>query len=47
MIACHLLNLGYYHGQKIQWDPAQNNFAGGTGDAQWLTRDYRGAWKVA
>jgi predicted dehydrogenase len=45
--ACHLLNLAYYHGQKIQWDPATNNFAGGTGEASWLTRDYRDAWKVA
>lgn len=45
--ACHLLNLGYYHGKKIQWDPAKNNFAGGTGDASWLTREYRGQWKVA
>lgn len=44
---CHLINLAYYHGQKIQWDPAKNNFAGGTGDASWLTREYRGEWKVA
>ncbi len=45
--ACHLLNFAYYHGQKFQWNPATNTFAGGTGDAKWLTRDYRGAWKVA
>jgi hypothetical protein len=44
--ACHLTNLAYWHGQKIQWDPAKNNFTGGTGDAKWLTRDYRGEWKV-
>ncbi|MEI9898358.1 MAG: Gfo/Idh/MocA family oxidoreductase [Chthoniobacter sp.] len=43
---CHLINLAYYHGQKIQWDPAKNHFAGGTGDPAWLTREYRGAWKV-
>ena len=44
---CHLLNLGYYHGQRIQWDPATNNFTGGTGDPKWLTREYRDPWKVA
>lgn len=45
-IACHLMNLAYYHGQKIEWDPAKNAFAGGTGKPEWLTRDYRGEWKV-
>jgi predicted dehydrogenase len=44
--ACHLTNLAYWHGQRIAWDPAKNTFADGTGDAKWLTRDYRGAWKV-
>jgi hypothetical protein len=43
---CHLVNLAYRHGQKIQWDPAKLAFAGGTGKAEWLTRDYRGDWKV-
>ncbi len=45
--ACHLLNFAYYHGQKFKWDPAKNTFASKTGDAKWLARDYRGAWKVA
>ena len=45
-ICCHLMNLAYYHGQKIAWDPAKNAFASGTGDPAWLTRDYRGDWKV-
>ncbi|MDB6156143.1 MAG: Oxidoreductase domain protein, partial [Chthoniobacteraceae bacterium] len=44
---CHLANLAYYHGQKLQWNPAANSFAGGTGDPSWLTRPYRGEWKVA
>jgi hypothetical protein len=47
VIACHLTGLAYYHGKKFQWDPAKSDFAGGTGDAQWLTREYRGQWKVA
>ena len=45
-ICCHLMNLAYYHGQKLKWDPAKNVFTGGTGDASWLTREYRGPWKV-
>ena len=43
---CHLVNLAYRHGQKIQWDPAKRDFAGGTGKPDWLTREYRGNWKV-
>ena len=46
VICCHLMNLAYYHGQKFQWDPAKFDFAGGTGDAKWLTREYRSPWKV-
>ena len=45
-ICCHLLNLGYLHGQKIEWNPAQLTFAQGTGDPKWLTRDYRSPWQV-
>jgi hypothetical protein len=40
-ICCHLMNLAYYHGQKLKWDPANFAFLGGMGDPQWLTRDYR------
>ena len=43
---CHLVNLAYRHGQKIQWDPAKRDFTGGTGKAEWHTREYRGNWKV-
>lgn len=43
---CHLVNLAYRYGQKIQWDPAKLDFAGGTGKPEWLTREYRGNWKV-
>ena len=45
-ICCHLLNLVYYHGQKIKWDPAKFAFADGTGDPAWLTRNYRSPWTV-
>jgi len=43
---CHLVNFAYRYGQKIQWDPAKLDFAGGSGKAEWLTREYRGNWKV-
>lgn len=46
VIACHLMNFAYYHGQSFKWNPAENQFAGGTGDAGWLARPMRGDWKV-
>jgi hypothetical protein len=45
-ICCHLMNLAYAHRQPIKWDPAQLNFAPGSGDPKWLTRDYRSPWQV-
>ena len=45
-ICCHLMNLAYAHRTKIDWDPEKLQFAKGSGDAKWLTRDYRGPWKV-
>jgi predicted dehydrogenase len=45
-ICCHLLNLAYLHQQKLEWNPDQFTFANHTGDAKWLTRDYRAPWKV-
>jgi len=44
-IACHLLNQTYYNQTAIAWDPKKNTFAKG-GDPKWLTRNYRGQWKV-
>jgi predicted dehydrogenase len=46
VICCHLMNLAYLHHQKIAWQPEQNAFAKGTGNAKWLTRDYRSPWQV-
>ena len=45
-IACHLMNQAYYHGETLKWDPVKNEFTGDTGDPTWLTREYRGPWKV-
>ena len=44
-IACHLLNQTYYNHTEIKWNPKKNTFAAG-GDSSWLTRNYRGDFKV-
>ena len=44
---CHLANLAYYHGQKMKWNPAKEQFIGGAGDNKWLDVAYRGPWKLA
>jgi hypothetical protein len=44
---CHLVNLAYYHGEKFQWDPSANQFAAGTGKAEWLDVPRRAPWKLA
>ena len=43
---CHLVNLAYYHGQSMKWDPEKNQFAGGTGKKEWLDIPHRDSWKV-
>jgi predicted dehydrogenase len=45
VISCHLMNFAYWHGAKVGWDPKTHQFTRG-GDASWLTREYRGDWKV-
>ncbi len=44
---CHLVNLAYYHGQRMKWDPKKEKFTAGTGDKKWLDVPYRGPWKLA
>lgn len=44
---CSLVNLSYLHHQSIKWDPAHERFRDHTGEASWLTREYRRPWKVA
>ena len=43
---CHLANFAYHHGQIIKWDPAREQFVGGTGNRKWLDVSYRGPWKL-
>lgn len=45
-ISCHLMNMAYWYGASFGWDPIKHEFTKG-GDPKWLTREYRGEWKVA
>lgn len=45
-ICCHLMNQAYYNNAVIKWEPKSMTFAAGSGNPQWLTRDYRSPWKV-
>lgn len=44
---CHLVNLAYYHGKALKWDPREERFTDGTGDPAWLDVPHREPWKVA
>lgn len=44
---CHLVNLAYYHGKPIKWDPKKEKFAGGTGDPKWLDVPHRSPWEIS
>ena len=44
---CNLVNQTYFNHQIIKWDPATESFVDGTGQASWLTREYRAPWKLA
>jgi predicted dehydrogenase len=44
---CNLVNLTYYHHQSLKWDPKAEQFAGGTGDARWLSYECRKPWKLS
>ncbi len=44
-ISCHLMNQVYFHGGTIKWNPEKHVFIGDS-DPKWLTREYRGDWKV-
>ena len=40
-VFCNLVNMVYFSGKGLKWNPAKEVFADGTGDASWLTREYR------
>ncbi len=43
---CHLGNLAYWHGRRIQWDPAKWKVVGDREANRWLDVEKRGPWKV-
>ncbi|HUR44951.1 MAG TPA: Gfo/Idh/MocA family oxidoreductase [Candidatus Saccharimonadales bacterium] len=43
---CHLINLAYYHGQKMKWDPKTEKFLDSAGDPKWLDVPHREPWVV-
>jgi hypothetical protein len=47
VIVCHLVNLAYYHGQKLKWNPKTEQFVDGAGDPRWLNVPHRDPWKLA
>lgn len=46
VICCHLMNQAYYNHAAIEWDPKELAFVNGTGNPEWLTRNYRSSWQV-
>ena len=44
---CNLVNLAYYHGKPMKWNPSHEKFIGDTGDASWIDVPHRAPWKVA
>ncbi len=45
-ICCHLMNQAYYNHARILWDPVALRFRDGSGNPEWLTRQYRSPWTV-
>lgn len=45
-ICCHLMNQAYYNNAKISWDPEKLVFTNGTGNPEWLTKEYRSPWSI-
>lgn len=43
---CHLVNLAYWNGRRLKWDPKKETFQEGFGDPAWLDRPYRGEWNL-
>lgn len=44
---CNLVNLAYFHGLPLQWDPKTERFTGKNGKEEWLGREYRKPWELA
>lgn len=43
---CHLANIAYLNDTHLKWDPAREQFVGGTGKSEWLDIPHRHPWTV-
>ncbi len=43
---CHLINLAYRYHASMKWDPAKEQFVGGTGNPEWLDVPHRASWSL-
>ena len=43
---CHLVNLAYLNDAHLKWDPAKEQFVGGTGNPKWLDIPHREPWTI-
>jgi predicted dehydrogenase len=43
---CHLVNLAYYHRQRLRWDPVAERFVDKTGHPSWLDVPRRPPWVI-
>ena len=44
---CNLVNIAYFTGRTLKWDPVHEQFRDGSCDEKWLGREYRSPWKLA
>jgi len=43
---CHLANIAFWTGRKIQWDPARREIVGDEAAQRWLDRPKRAPWRL-
>ena len=46
MIACHLGNIAFRTGRRVQWDVAEEQIVGDAEAQKLVTRPYRGPWAL-
>ncbi len=45
-MCCQLMNIVYRYGKSLKWDAANDTFAPGGGDPEWLGREYRPGYEL-
>ena len=48
MTVCHLVNLAYWNGERMQWDPQKWEFTGSNADEanKWRSRERRAGYEL-